>query len=327
MRKVVGNLILILSNPLDPHADLMVDHLRRRGALFERLHANDLPQEAFLTLQAGHGQSMKGSFTAQHTYIDVESVKSVWRRNTNDPEISSILSDDERLFAKAETAEGLFAFLGLMDAFWVNPPSNNRFASCKPIQLEYARQVGFNVPRTIFTNNPAKVAEFFDECNGQIVYKTLSQGKIGASDGRFIYTNTVLRDHLSDLDRVRFCLCQFQEHIAKSLDIRITIIGNQAFAVEIDTSFLPDARPDWRRFDLRYLRHEIHKLPEVIFSNCLKLVNKFGLNYGAIDMMLTPEGKYIFLEINPSGQFGWIEKKTGLKLTEALADLLIAGAV
>ena len=52
------------------------------------------------------------------------------------------------------------------------------------------------------------------------------------------------------------------------------------------------------------------------------LVRRLGLHYGTIDMVLTPDGRYVFLEINPNGQYLWIEKQSGLPITEAVCDLL-----
>jgi glutathione synthase/RimK-type ligase-like ATP-grasp enzyme len=64
-------------------------------------------------------------------------------------------------------------------------------------------------------------------------------------------------------------------------------------------------------------------LPPEIQDKCVRLVEQLELSYGAIDMVLTPEGRYVFLEINPNGQYLWIEEQTGMPISAALCDLLM----
>ena len=51
-------------------------------------------------------------------------------------------------------------------------------------------------------------------------------------------------------------------------------------------------------------------------------MKKCGVSFGAVDMIVTPNDRYVFLEINPSGQFGWIEKLTGLPISRTIAEVL-----
>jgi glutathione synthase/RimK-type ligase-like ATP-grasp enzyme len=64
------------------------------------------------------------------------------------------------------------------------------------------------------------------------------------------------------------------------------------------------------------------ELPDEVESKVHELMNTFGLIYGALDFIVTPEGRFVFLEINPAGQYMWVESRTGLPITNALADLL-----
>ncbi|HEX8894260.1 MAG TPA: hypothetical protein VF783_13095 [Terriglobales bacterium] len=74
-----------------------------------------------------------------------------------------------------------------------------------------------------------------------------------------------------------------------------------------------------------HTRFEKHVLPSGVENRLLLLMRRMGLEYGAIDLRLTPEGKYVFLEINPAGQFLWIEEATGQKISDAIAAHLITG--
>jgi glutathione synthase/RimK-type ligase-like ATP-grasp enzyme len=104
------------------------------------------------------------------------------------------------------------------------------------------------------------------------------------------------------------------------------VIGKRVFAVAIDSQSQKEARHDWRRSEVQQLPHSPFTLPVDIESKCVDLVEALGLAFGAIDLVLTPEGEFVFLEINPNGQWAWIQQVCPtMPLREALADLLIAG--
>jgi glutathione synthase/RimK-type ligase-like ATP-grasp enzyme len=73
------------------------------------------------------------------------------------------------------------------------------------------------------------------------------------------------------------------------------------------------------------MRHGVHRLPAEVSAKITRLMDRFGLVFAAMDMILTPDGRYVFLEINPGGQFAWLEDKTAVPLTATLADMLLAG--
>jgi glutathione synthase/RimK-type ligase-like ATP-grasp enzyme len=109
------------------------------------------------------------------------------------------------------------------------------------------------------------------------------------------------------------------------VEIRATIVGNRVFAAEIHSQNSPKTRDDWRRYDFDNTPHLPHQLPLDMEQKCVDLVRHLNLNFGAIDLILTPQGEYVFLEINPNGQWGWIEELTGLPICAAIVDLLVGG--
>lgn len=64
------------------------------------------------------------------------------------------------------------------------------------------------------------------------------------------------------------------------------------------------------------------KLPDAILNQCISLLKILNLRFGAIDFILDKNGNYIFLEINPNGQWAWIEKQTGYKISNEITNLL-----
>ena len=126
---------------------------------------------------------------------------------------------------------------------------------------------------------------------------------------------------------IRLCPVIFQAYVPKRVELRITVVGRQVFAAEIHSQHSNHTKHDWRRYDRYQTPYFPHSLPTHLQQLCVRLVERLGLCYGAIDTVLTPDGRYVFLEINPNGQYLWIEKMTGLPISDAICDLLIAGSI
>jgi glutathione synthase/RimK-type ligase-like ATP-grasp enzyme len=101
------------------------------------------------------------------------------------------------------------------------------------------------------------------------------------------------------------------------------VVGSQVFAAAIHSQISHRTRHDWRHYDFDRTPHEAHALPDRVSELCIELVRSLDLNFGAIDLVLTPGGDYVFLEINPSGQWLWIEELTDLPISEAIVDILV----
>ncbi len=138
------------------------------------------------------------------------------------------------------------------------------------------------------------------------------------------FTSQVLPEHLQASARLRHTAHYFQEAIAKDFELRITVVGKRVFAAAIYSQHAQEARIDFRQA-YGELRYAIYQLPPAIEEACRRVVQAYGLAYGAIDMAVTPTGAYIFFEINGAGQYHWIEQETGLPITEALVELLVKG--
>ena len=105
-------------------------------------------------------------------------------------------------------------------------------------------------------------------------------------------------------------------------NLRITVIGDDLFAA---AAALDDATYP---VDIRFnagIGYKPHVLPDDVVTSILRLMNCIGLEYGAIDMRLTAEGRYVFFEVNPAGQFLYVERSSGQPITAALVAHLVNG--
>jgi glutathione synthase/RimK-type ligase-like ATP-grasp enzyme len=139
-----------------------------------------------------------------------------------------------------------------------------------------------------------------------------------------VFTNPVKPEDLADLSGLSLCPATFQERLAKSLEIRVTVVGQHVMSAALDSKASARAAHDWRRDGLRMLQDwRPYQLPGEVEEKILRLMDYFSLNYGAIDIILTPDDRHVFLELNPCGEFFWLERTPGLPISEAIASVLL----
>lgn len=213
--------------------------------------------------------------------------------------------------------EGLYLTL---NAKWINPIFATYMAERKLFQLNAAKNMGFDVPSTIVSNNPSEIKSFID-LHGKCIIKPISHGLQISKEGAFsIYTSEVKDTDFMEKDKLFECPAFVQSRINNYRDIRATVIGNEIFAVEIEKDKNDDV--DWRTPDTKK-SYKIHTLPNNLVELMHKLHKAFDLVYSAFDFILTPEGEYYFLETNPAGEWVWLERELGLPISTAIINELI----
>jgi len=104
------------------------------------------------------------------------------------------------------------------------------------------------------------------------------------------------------------------------------VIGNKVFATEIHSQVNERSSVDFRaHYDLGRTPYCVHELPAAIVEKLLLVHRDLGLIYGAYDLIVRPDGSYVFLEVNQQGQFLWLESQTGQPLLENFCQLLLQG--
>lgn len=309
-------MIMVVTNREDPTADWLVLELQRRGTPYLRLNTEDYPSEIGLRWR----EDGRAELTVNGSRHDLTAFSAVWYRR---PLPAIVQADDPAVasWASREAQEALESLWRTHDALWVNRPDLNLVAGSKPNQLRKARALGFDVPDTLITNDVTSAREFVAR-RCRVVCKPLTDGLLNddAIQQRIFWTSEVDAEDLAGSFGPEPYL--LQEHVPKRYDVRVTVIGTESFAVRIDSQREQDARTDWRRGDIDRLAHKVETLPEDVAARCLALVHGYGLKFGAIDLARRPDGGYSFFELNPNGQWAWLEQRTGLPLRARLADLL-----
>jgi glutathione synthase/RimK-type ligase-like ATP-grasp enzyme len=328
--------IVIVTDKFDPHTDMVMVELRNMGHQPVRLHPADFPMSASVTLTLDQ-EHWNGTLDTHKGALHLDEIKSVWWRRPEPHVVASDLPRAERIFARQETEHTFSGMWSILDCYWMSFPLHIRRASNKIEQLQRAARLGFHVPRTLITNDPEQVKAFYDTCNGHIIYKTLvapmpdwavkEPGPVGGegADVQMIYTTRINQEHFEFLETVGTAACQFQELIPKRLELRVTIIGDDMFVCEIHSQEDERTSLDWRHYEAS-IPYTKGSLPPDIAEKCFALMKSYGLNYSAMDLILTPEGEYIFLENNPSGQCFFIQEHIPeFKMVEAVASYLLRG--
>ena len=309
----------------------MIDALRARGAEVVRLDTDRFPVHLTLRVRQDREGSLRELVDEQTgEAVDLSTVDAVWYRRFY---TAKLPADTDPAYVKHCKREahtflrGLFA--SLRHARWVDPIDRVRLASQKLLQLDVAREVGLDIPDTLATNDPDEVRRFFDSHDGHIVTKIMSSFAIEDTKVEYVvYTSPFTEADFEEIDGLRLCPMVFQERVDKDVELRVTVVGDRLFVASVDASRFDRARVDWRRaaWDVA-VEFEPDTLPDDVAEAVLKLTQRYGLVYSAIDIIRTPDGRHVFLENNPAGEWHWIQATVGHPIAEAHADVLLGEVV
>jgi ATP-grasp ribosomal peptide maturase len=307
--------ILVLTGRDDLTADAVVDELSSRGASVVRYDTADFPLASRLTATLGPG-GWEGELTSQRT-LDLSTVTAVWWRRPAEFAVPTDWPDEARAFAVSEARVGVLGVLGSLAVRWINHPAKDSAANYKPVQLAVAARAGLEVPRTVITSDPDHAREFVGA--GEVIYKGLSGGVLSADRRHHYIPTTVLRREALDGSLVGTAHL-LQERVSKVFEARLTVIGERMFAVAIHAGS-EAAKLDWRT-DYASLTYEPIEVPIDVEKGVRLLMDELSLHFGALDFAVTPEGRWVFFEVNPNGQWHWLAVKAGVPMVEAMADAL-----
>lgn len=322
-------MILILSHDGDVHAEAVGAALDRLGAPWAVFDPALFPGSASLSLRLGAGRrAVEGALRWGDHVVDLADVGAVYFRRPGDPQAPGHLADHLAEFVTAESTTFVNDAFDSLDAFtFPGPRPVIRRAQLKVRQLRAAVRLGFDVLDTVVGNEPGPLPEMFVAHDGRLISKQCGVTqtlRLSDAEAGIRYTQPVRPRDLVHLDGMRGCPLIVQEYAPKQVELRVTVVGDEVFAAAIDSQASHHTRTDWRHYDLSRTPMWPWDLNADVGRRCVQLVRELGVSYGAIDLVLTPDGRHIFLEINPSGQFLWVEEETGLPISRAVAALLAA---
>ena len=319
--------ILIITRSDDNESvALVVEAIARAGVHTIRFDTDRYPTDVRLTACYGASGDERLTLTNDEGEFDLREVTAIWHRRLSfGSRLPATLDRQLRAASLGEISAAAHGTLAGLKVFRMDHVHHIRRAENKQLQIQIARELGLDTPRTLTTNDPLAVHDFAKICDGRMIMKMLSSFAV-YDDTRelVVFTNPVKAEDLADLSGLNLCPITFQELIPKLLELRVTVVGNRVMSASLDSKVSARAAHDWRRDGVRMIQDwQPYQLPLDVEEKILHLMDYFSLNYGAIDIILTPDGRHVFLELNPVGEFFWLEQTPGLPISRAIADLLL----
>lgn len=314
-------MILILSNKWDVTVDFVVRELQKRNYPYLRINTEDL-HEFDVTTEL---PDLSIVIQKDGEEIDLaEEVGSVWYRRPGEVfEFADEKPESTTLdYIREQWSAWLQSLQTVPDVTWVNPPLQNHRMESKVYQLRLADNLGFRIPETVVTNSDEEVTELFEQQGSSVVSKALSSPLISESDqDEFVFSVHLDEPPENESDRLSLCPTIFQEAMLPKTDYRVTVIGDIVIPVKITGKEDSEVPVDWRteKDEVSFVQE---KLPDEIEELCREYVDEAGLHFGAIDLVEVDAG-FVFLEINPNGEWGWLQKPWEIPIAENLTDYLI----
>lgn len=313
--------VLVITTSVDAASDVVVAELNSLGARVVRVNTEELPFNSAMSLDYSTGNFPLLQFSGT---LDSTAPLAVWYRRVRAPACPPGMEDGVYEFCVRETKAAIVGSLLAQDARFMSRPAAIWAAEHKGYQLAVASRIGLTIPDTRITNDPSVIRRAFDTFDRQMIIKPARTGFVDCgSEQRAIYTSQVLAEHLDKLESEVLTPSIYQVLIPKECDLRVTVVGSQVFAARIDSQSDPAARVDWRMTENPDLAHERHVLPDHVKHHVLHLMRQLGLEFGAIDFVITPHGEYVFLEVNPNGQWLWLDDLLDLGISRAVAEWLV----
>lgn len=332
-------ILLLVDDPADSTVTDVTRELHRHGADVVVLSPEVMSGLCALSIQPGGSATLR----IEDRLIDVASVHSAWLWRpwyaypAHDPRLARrFRTDAEREFFLDEWHafyKGLAMLLAHAGTFCVNPPPFNVAFEEKCCQMMLAAQVGLTIPDTLYTTRLPLARRFHDAHGGDIIYKSFrGVGRVTHEDETHrevdvLYTSRVQAAHLVEAPGFVPSPAIFQPYVPKQLELRVVIFGRRVLACAIHSQQSERSRDDWRRYDFDNTPYAPYALPEEVSRKLVALLERMGLVYASIDLILTPDNEFVFLEVNPNGQFAWVADRSGLPLFAHMAAMLMAASV
>lgn len=301
------------------------NHIQTFGGEVIRFNVDNYPTKTSLTTLFTNNKWNIILDNGEKHYLD--NLSAVWYRRSHHigSGIEKII--DQQYFAATmgEVKRTLHGMIEGLPCFQMERFSTYRRLDSKEEQLKIASKCGLQIPPTCISNSAEQVTAFIQRTGKAVVAKMQSSFSIQQhGNEQVVFTNEINQQQLDEFDNLQFCPMVFQQKLEKKLELRVTIVGDKIFAFAIDSQKEPNAQIDWRKEGLTLMNswHPFN-LPSYLTEQLLAFMDIYKLNYGAIDLILTPDDQFYFLEINPAGEYFWLDKLCNNAISKQIAAVLL----
>lgn len=317
-------MILIITNKEDVTTDFIIKHLEENE--FYRFNTEDFIHRVNITIDISNNRFFLHD-KIDNKIINSDDIFSIYYRRPKFPNFNYAgLTAEENNFVHAETENAIKGIFRILEGrLWISNPFSIAMAENKIYQMVLAQKIGFLIPRSLITNIKTDFETFLIENEKQCIVKTIKNGFVDdKKTPSIIFTSDISNITEQEKSGIEKCPTYVQEKIKKEFDIRCIVVGDKVFGAKIDSQIKTETEIDWRKGYNIDLKHEKIELPFDIVNMCIQITRLLDLSFGAIDLVKSKNGKYVFLEINPNGQWAWLEKRLEYNISGHIANLLKA---
>lgn len=322
-------MILIITCEEDIHPNGVIEELDKYKVPYFRLNTEYLLRDYNIHVSIDNEDS---AFIIEHKTaghkITSSDISAVWERRPMYPicTLDEGLNEQVQKMVLKEADDFLKFFrYSLNNVFWFGNPIKERKGSSKIWQMQIAKEVGFDIPITVYSNDLSMTLQKFNRLDLAIKPVT-ADGVMGKDKEIVFYTKKIPFSDFQKTNEVGFRnnINHIESYTEKKYELRVTYVKDKAFACKIDSQLKSEdkGKIDWREgYD-----HEISftpiELPINVKKMCSDFLDKVDCNFGCFDLIVTDDNKYVFLECNLNGQWLWIEEATSLSISKNIAIIL-----
>ncbi|MCA1220056.1 MvdC/MvdD family ATP grasp protein [Streptomyces sp. 8L] len=314
-----GRPVCLVTQDDNGPADRIVLELNKLDVPVLRFDLQDFPHHVRLNA-VFDGTAWTGTLNNRGRTVTLEDIGAVLWWHPGTPRISvDGLSEAETAWLQRESAAGLVGVLDALDCLHVNHPAATRAAQLKAEVLAQAARCGLHVPATWIGNDPVGANGFISATHSGTVCKSLVSPTLNenSTHGQTFYTSRV---EAVD-DSIALSAHQLQREITKDHEVRLVVVGTDMYAARID-AHSPAAQKDFRS-DYESLTYRHTCIPETVRKGISALLGHYGLLFAAIDLLVDTTGRWWLIDLNPAGQYDWLQKELpGLMISAGLARML-----
>lgn len=322
--------ILIVSLGRDMHAHVAEYCLQKSGVPVSFMNTDELVCQATMSLSID-SQAHTWDYWNGVARVDFDEIETVWYRRVAQPRLpAGEIHPDDQEMARREVNEYSESLLQSIapQARWVNPIDTTPRSSSKLAQLLQANRAGLLIPGTLVSNDPARIRHFLADPSPSI-YKSMTQmGWLEDGKPFTLATSQVVPEDLPSDRMLQLVPGIYQRRIVKRSDVRTIFLGEQHTSIRMPVKDNPAGALDVRVTHLSRLKAELFELPDDVARACRAMMRAFGMEFACFDFVESMDGELAFLEINPAGQFLWMEGVVpDTKLLQKFLEFISAGQV
>ena len=314
--------ILVVTRTNDITADHVFHRMIVRNIPYIRLNAEDF---GMANIELQFPSAFGSTITIGDKCVSINDIRGVWLRRLTKPKADQIQNAEARAFAESEMDFTLRWFIDLLSNYCPVLDCETKILDGrnKFDQLAIAEKLGFCIPDTLVTNDPASAKEFVERHETAVIKSVGGYGQQVEGGFYTVYTNVVTKQIFDRFDSIRLAPVCLQEYIEKAFELRVTVVGQQVFGCRIDSQVTEQTQVDWRRYDHK-TPHSIYVIDDQLSGQVIAMMQHYGIRFASFDLVVTPDGRTIFLEMNPATQFFWIEELTGMPIADAIIDEILS---